>query len=90
MGLVEEANAVHLAAIRAEASGAAVDFNNLEDAVTRAQQAMSDQSALEVMNAANAVLEDRLSTEEEIAAAQEARQNAALDYNLSQLSRTNG
>jgi hypothetical protein len=51
---------------------------------------MSDQSALDAMNAANAVLRDRLSTTEEIAAAQETLQGAALDYNLSQLSRTNG
>jgi hypothetical protein len=51
---------------------------------------MSDQSALDAMNAANAVLRDRLSTEEEIAAAQDTLQSAALDYNLDQMSRTNG
>jgi major membrane immunogen (membrane-anchored lipoprotein) len=51
---------------------------------------MADQSALDAMEAANAILKDRLSTTEEIAAAQEALQNAALDYNLGQMSRTNG
>lgn len=62
----------------------------MENAATRAQQAMSDQSALDAMNAANAILKDRLSTTEEIAAAQETLQSAALDYNLDQMSRTNG
>lgn len=51
---------------------------------------MSDQSALATMEAANAVLKDRLSTTEEIAAANEAMQGAALDYNISQMSRTAG
>ena len=51
---------------------------------------MSDQSALTTMEAANAILKDRLSTTEEIAAANEAMQNAALDYNISQMSRTAG
>ena len=87
---VAEANALHLAAIKAEASEATSDFDALENAATRAQQAMSDQSALDAMNAANAVLKDRLSTTEEIAAAQETLQSAALDYNLGQMSRTNG
>ena len=87
---IEEANAVHLAAIRTETKGTADSFNELENALDAANQSMSDQSALDAMNAANAVLRDRLSTEEEIADAQNALQSAALDYNLNQISRTNG
>lgn len=90
LGNEEEANAVHLAAIRAEANGTADSFNKLEDTLNTANQSMSDQSALATMEAANAVLKDRLSTTEEIAAANEAMQNAALDYNISQMSRTAG
>lgn len=89
-GNAAEADALHLAAVKAEASGVTSDFDALEDAATRAQQAMSDQSALDTMEKANAILKDRLSTTEEIAAAQTALQGAALDYNLSQMSRTNG
>ena len=90
LGNEEEAEKVHLAAIRAEANGTADSFNKLEDTLNAANQSMSDQSALTTMEAANAVLKDRLSTTEEIAAANEAMQNAALDYNISQMSRTAG
>ena len=90
LGNEEEAEKVHLAAIRAEANGTADSFNKLEDTLDAANQSMSDQSALATMEAANAVLKDRLSTTEEIAAANEAMQSAALDYNINQMSRTAG
>lgn len=90
LGNEEEAEKVHLAAIRAEANGTADSFNKLEDTLNAANQSMSDQSALATMEAANAVLKDRLSTTEEIAAANEAMQSAALDYNINQMSRTAG
>lgn len=90
LGNEEEAAAVHLAAIRAEANGTAASFNELENALNVANQSMSDQSALDTMEAANAILKDRLSTTEELTAANEAMQSAALDYNINQMSRTAG
>jgi hypothetical protein len=90
LGKEEEANSVHLAAIHAENENTTESFNKLEDAIDAANRSMSDQSALDTMKAANDILKDRLSTTEEITAAQEALQSAALDYNLSQASKTHG
>lgn len=90
LGNEEEAAAVHLAAIRAEANGTAASFNELENTLNAANQSMSDQSALDTMEAANAILKDRLSTTEELTAANETMQSAALDYNINQMSRTAG
>lgn len=90
LGNEEEAEALHLAVIRAEANGTTASFNELENALNAANQSMADQSALDTMEAANAILKDRLSTTEELTAANEAMQSAALDYNINQMSRTAG
>ena len=90
LGNEEEAAAIHLAAIRAEALGTAESFEELDQAMEKAQFDSQNNTDLATMEAANAILRDRLSTTEELAAAQEDLQNAALDYNLRQASKTNG
>lgn len=90
LGNEEEAAAVHLAAVRAEVLGTAESFEKLDQAMEKAQLDSQDNMDLATMEAANAILRDRLSTTEELAAANKDLQNAALDYNLRQASKTNG
>ena len=90
LGADEQASAVHLAALRAEAKNTAENFDILAQAINNAQTEMNNQAYLDTMNAANEVLKNQLSTEEEIATAREDMQNAALDYNLNQISQVNG
>lgn len=90
LGNEEEAAAIHLAAIRAEASGTSESFDELSQAMDKAQFNSQNNADLATMEAANAILKDRLSTTEELAAANEDLQNAALDYNLRNLAGTNG
>lgn len=90
LGASEQANAVHLAALRAEADGTAENFEILAQAINNANTEINNQSYLDTMNAASDILRDQLSTEEEIAAAREDMKNAALDYNLNQISQVNG
>lgn len=90
LGREEEANAIHSAAMRAELMDTAESFDHLEDVIDSAQETMSNTASLEVMNTSLKVLQDQLSTAEEIAQAQKDLQGAALDYNLSQASKTNG
>lgn len=90
LGNEEEAAAVHLAAIRAEASGTSESFDELSQAIDKAQFNSQNNADLATMEAANAILKDRLSTTEELAAANEDLQSASLDYNLRNLAGTNG
>ena len=90
LGKEEEAAAVHLAAVRAEVLGTSESFEKLDQAMEKAQFDSQNSTDLATMEAANAILKDRLSTVEELDAANKDLQNAALDYNLRQASKTNG
>lgn len=90
LGNEEEAAAIHLAAIRAETLSTSKSFEELDEAMEKAQFDAQNDADLATMEAANAILKDRLSTTEELAAANETMQNVALDYNLRNLAQTNG
>lgn len=90
LGNEEEAAAVQLAAIKAEALGTSESFDELGQAMDKAQLSSQNSADLATIEAANAILKDRLSTTEELAAANEDLQNASLNYNLRNLAETNG
>jgi hypothetical protein len=65
-GAEEEANAIHLAILRAETRGSADDFNTLADSIENAQNSMSENANNEVIAAADKLLKTEKTSAEDV------------------------
>ena len=90
LGKETEATNIALAAARAEAQNTAEGYDALEEALTNTQKAVKEDSYLDAMNKAQEVLENQLSTIEEINAARELMLNSGGQLGMQRLADTEG